>query len=97
MAFRVCARVINVSYDGRGQRAALRAVSFPGDTMQFVIAIAHGLSRRSGLVGCGRSLLQQIAVSIVRVRDRPRLRIVGRKQPRERVIANCAGAPLRAV
>ena len=70
MAFGVCAGIINVSYDGRSQRTGLRSVAFAGDAMQFVIAIAYGLRGRAGLVGRRRSLLQQIAVRVVRVCDR---------------------------
>ena len=78
MADGVCAGVICVGDDGRGQRTGLRAVALAGDTMQCVIAVADGLRGRSGLVGRRRGFLQQIAVRIVRVSNRPGLRVVGR-------------------
>ena len=97
LAFGICAGIVNVSYNGRSQRTGLRAVAFAEDAMQFVIAIADGLRGRAGLVGRRRSLLQQIAVGVVGVRDRSGLRIVGREQARERIISKRAGTPLRAV
>jgi hypothetical protein len=47
----------------------LRRVGFAGDAMQLVIAVADGLGGGAGLVGRGRGLLQQIAVSIAAVGD----------------------------
>jgi hypothetical protein len=94
----ICAGVISVRDDRGCQRAALGAVAFPSYPMQFVIAVADRLRWQWRIgVGSRRSLLQEIAVCVVRVRDCPRLRIGGREQQGERIVSKRTGAPLRAV
>ena len=58
MADGVCTGIISVSYNGRSQRAALRAIAFARYTMQRVIAEADRLHGRAGLVRRWRGLVR---------------------------------------
>src|SRR5207302_9206867 len=93
MAFAVRARIIRVSHHRRTERTALCAVALARYAMQLIIAVADGLCSRAGLVGSGRSFLQQFAVVVVNVSDCARFWIFRRQQPGERVVGKAAHAP----
>src|SRR5205823_3403897 len=69
MADAVCALVVNVTDNRRGQRAGLGCVTLGGYSMQDVITVTDSGGQRAGLVGLRRGLLQQVAVIVIDVTD----------------------------
>src|ERR1700722_18648668 len=65
--------------------------------MQLVVAVANNLRGSRGLVGRRRGLLQEIAVSVIRVGDGAGLWVLCRQQSSQRIVSKCANAPLSRV
>ncbi len=75
----------------------LGVVPSPLQTVKLIIVIVELNLRGTGLVRHGRDLRDQVAIGVVAVVNRSRFGIVGKGQPRERIVLEVALPPVSRV